>query len=90
MTTELERAMKRLKDMGVTVTTTPAPGREAGFADRPMGRIQAEAERQGIAERRYRGPTRTGEPEAGHICDSYCHEDQHGVEWHSFSAAGIA
>ena len=49
MTTELERAMKRLKDMGVTVSTTPALGREAGFADRPMGRIQAEAERQGIA-----------------------------------------
>jgi hypothetical protein len=43
MSRELERAMKRLKDMGVTVTTTAAPG-----ADSIAGRIQAEADRQGI------------------------------------------
>ena len=41
---ELERAMKRLKDMGITVNTTARSG-----ADSIAGRIQAEAERIGIA-----------------------------------------
>jgi len=41
---ELEKAMRKLAEMGITVTTTSRSG-----ADSIAGRIQAEAERQGIA-----------------------------------------
>jgi len=51
MSTELERATAALKRMGVTVRTTAAPGE-----DSIAGRIQAEAERQGIAETTPRRP----------------------------------
>jgi hypothetical protein len=41
----IERELRKLKAAGVTIMSTPAPGREAGFEDRVFGRIQAVAER---------------------------------------------
>ncbi len=44
----LERTLRKLKAMGVTVTSRPALGHEAGFKGRPFGIIQQEAERLGM------------------------------------------
>ncbi len=47
---DLDRAMRKLKADGITISVSPAPGREAGFGDRVLGVIQAAAEQHGIAE----------------------------------------
>jgi hypothetical protein len=46
----LEKHLRKLKDMGVTITSTPSRAHEAGFADRPFGIIQAAADRLGMGE----------------------------------------
>jgi len=47
---ELDRAARRLADLGVTISVTPAAGARDGFEDRPAGRILDAARRAGIAE----------------------------------------
>lgn len=39
MSAELNKHMQKLKDMGVTISVTPAAGNREGFEDRPFGRI---------------------------------------------------
>jgi hypothetical protein len=46
----LERHLLKMKAMGVTITTKPAAGHEAGFGDRVMGVIQAAADRLGMGQ----------------------------------------
>ena len=45
---ELQRILAKMKDMGVTIKTTPAAGREADFVNRPLGIIDAEARKLGM------------------------------------------
>jgi len=44
----IDREMRKLKAMGVTVNVTPAAGRDDGFEDRPSGIIAEAAKRHGI------------------------------------------
>jgi hypothetical protein len=46
---ELARQIQKMKDMGVTISTRPAAGREKDFDERPFGRIAKAAEEAGIA-----------------------------------------
>lgn len=48
MSDALDREMKKLKAMGVTVSVIP--GREEGFEDRPSGLIADAAKKHGIYE----------------------------------------
>lgn len=48
MSTELNKHMQKLKDMGVTISVTPAAGAREGFEDRPFGRIAQAAKDAGI------------------------------------------
>ena len=44
----LEREMKKLKAMGITISVTPAAGAREGFEDRPAGLIAEAAKKHGI------------------------------------------
>lgn len=46
--TALDKSLQTLKDMGVTITSKPAAGREADFNERPLGILQAAADRLGM------------------------------------------
>ncbi|MFF1540471.1 hypothetical protein ACFVWL_10345 [Microbacterium sp. NPDC058269] len=48
MSTELNKHMQKLKDMGVTISVTPAAGASEGFEDRPFGLIAQAAKDAGI------------------------------------------
>lgn len=48
MSKELDRIMRQMKGMGVTISVTPASGAEKGFEDRPSGIIAAAAKRNGM------------------------------------------
>lgn len=48
MSTELNKHMQKLKDMGITISVTPAAGNRDGFEDRPFGRIAQAAKEAGI------------------------------------------
>lgn len=48
MTTELNKHMQKLKDMGVTISVTPASTAREGFEDRPFGLIAQAAKDAGI------------------------------------------
>lgn len=48
MSAELDKHMKKLAAMGVTINVTPAAGRDEGFEDRPSGRIAQAAKDAGI------------------------------------------
>ena len=48
MTSEMDKAMKKMKDMGVTINVIPAFGDDDGFKDRPSGIIAEAAKRAGI------------------------------------------
>lgn len=48
MTDRLHKLAQRMKDMGVTVSVTPAAGREEGFENRPSGLIAQAAKDVGI------------------------------------------
>ena len=50
MTAEMDRIMKRMKDMGVTISVTPAAGAREGFENRPTGIIAESAKKHGIYE----------------------------------------
>lgn len=46
----LDKAMKKMAAMGVTISVTPAPGVPEGFEDRPFGLIAEAAKKHGIYE----------------------------------------
>lgn len=48
MSTELNKHMQKLKDMGVTISVTPSAGAREGFEDRPSGLIAQAAKEAGI------------------------------------------
>lgn len=48
MSTELNKHIQKLKDMGVTISVTPAAGAREGFEDRPFGLIAEAAKEAGI------------------------------------------
>ncbi|ALJ22075.1 hypothetical protein [Microbacterium sp. No. 7] len=46
---QLDREMQRMKDMGITISVTPAAaGAREGFEERPAGLIADAAKRHGI------------------------------------------
>ncbi|WP_152030906.1 hypothetical protein [Agromyces aureus] len=45
---EVRRILAEMKANGVTIHTSPAPGREASFGERAMGVIDAEARKLGM------------------------------------------
>ena len=46
----LDKAMKKMAAMGVTISVTPAPGVPEGFEDRPSRLIAEAAKKHGIYE----------------------------------------
>lgn len=46
----VDREMRKLKAMGVTISVTPAAGHDDGLEDRPSGIIAEAAKRHGIYE----------------------------------------
>lgn len=48
MSTELNKHMQKLKDMGVTISVTPSAGAREGFEDRPFGLLAQAAKDAGI------------------------------------------
>ena len=47
---EMDRAMKRMKELGVTISVKPATGRERDPSERPSGVIAEYARKHGIYE----------------------------------------
>lgn len=48
MSTELNKHMQKLKDMGVTISVTPSAGARDGFENRPFGLLAQAAKDAGI------------------------------------------
>lgn len=59
MSTELNKHMQKLKDMGITISVTPAAGNRDGFEDRPFGLIAQAAKDAGIYYEKDDAPTLT-------------------------------
>lgn len=56
MSTELNKHMQKLKDMGVTISVTPSAGARERFEDRPFGLIAQAAKDAGIYDENDRVP----------------------------------
>ncbi|GAA1149347.1 hypothetical protein F6W69_10555 [Microbacterium oxydans] len=48
MSTELNKHIQKLKDLGITISVTPSAGAREGFEDRPFGLIAQAAKEAGI------------------------------------------
>lgn len=78
MSTELNKHLKKLKDMGVTISVTPSAGAREGFEDRPFGLLAQAAKDAGIYYEKDGAPE-LSEQEQAEVDRFGIHDEDRGV-----------